>query len=56
VPLAAASTLDLFGRARRPELVELGVKIIDMSGDFRLRDVAASRPHGAPRRTVVLSL
>jgi LysW-gamma-L-alpha-aminoadipyl-6-phosphate/LysW-L-glutamyl-5-phosphate reductase len=27
--------------AKVPELVELGVKIVDMSGDFRLRDVAA---------------
>ncbi len=26
--------------AKVPELVELGVKIVDMSGDFRLRDVA----------------
>jgi N-acetyl-gamma-glutamyl-phosphate reductase len=27
--------------AKVPELVELGVKIVDMSGDFRLRDAAA---------------
>lgn len=27
--------------AKVPELIELGVKIVDMSGDFRLRDVAA---------------
>lgn len=27
--------------AKVPELVELGVKIVDMSGDFRVRDVAA---------------
>ncbi len=27
--------------AKVPELVELGVKIVDMSGDFRLNDVAA---------------
>ena len=27
--------------AKVPELVELGVKIVDMSGDFRTRDVAA---------------
>ncbi|MCG8424376.1 MAG: N-acetyl-gamma-glutamyl-phosphate reductase [Proteobacteria bacterium] len=27
--------------AKVPELVEIGVKIVDMSGDFRLRDVAA---------------
>lgn len=27
--------------AKVPELVELGVKIVDMSGDFRLQDVAA---------------
>jgi N-acetyl-gamma-glutamyl-phosphate/LysW-gamma-L-alpha-aminoadipyl-6-phosphate reductase len=26
-----------------PELIELGVKIVDMSGDFRLRDAAAYR-------------
>src|SRR5688572_9899482 len=26
--------------AKVPELVELGVKIVDMSGDFRLRDAA----------------
>ncbi len=27
--------------AKVPELVELGIKIVDMSGDFRLRDAAA---------------
>ncbi len=27
--------------AKVPELIELGVKIVDMSGDFRLRDAAA---------------
>ncbi|MBT8491629.1 MAG: N-acetyl-gamma-glutamyl-phosphate reductase [Deltaproteobacteria bacterium] len=27
--------------AKVPELVELGVKVVDMSGDFRLKDVAA---------------
>lgn len=27
--------------AKVPELVDLGIKIVDMSGDFRLRDVAA---------------
>jgi N-acetyl-gamma-glutamyl-phosphate reductase len=27
--------------AKVPELIELGVRIVDMSGDFRLRDVAA---------------
>jgi N-acetyl-gamma-glutamyl-phosphate reductase len=34
--------------AKVPELVELGIKIVDMSGDFRLRDVAAyERYYGA---------
>jgi LysW-gamma-L-alpha-aminoadipyl-6-phosphate/LysW-L-glutamyl-5-phosphate reductase len=34
--------------AKVPELVELGVKIVDMSGDFRLRDAAAyQRYYGA---------
>ena len=34
--------------AKVPELVELGVKIVDMSGDFRLRDGAAyQRYYGA---------
>src|SRR5262245_37522958 len=34
--------------AKVPELVELGVKIVDMSGDFRLKDVAAyERYYGA---------
>lgn len=27
--------------AKVPELVELGIKVVDMSGDFRLKDVAA---------------
>ncbi len=34
--------------AKVPELVELGVKVVDMSGDFRLKDVAAyERYYGA---------
>lgn len=34
--------------AKVPELVELGIKIVDMSGDFRLRDLAAyERFYGA---------
>lgn len=35
--------------AKVPELVELGVKIVDMSGDFRLRDPATyERYYGVP--------
>lgn len=39
--------------AKVPELVELGVKIVDMSGDFRLKDAAAyakyyGNPHPVP--------
>src|SRR5262245_55089951 len=31
--------------AKVPELVELGVKIVDMSGDFRLRDAGAYKTY-----------
>src|SRR5262245_28897549 len=34
--------------AKVPELYEMGIKIVDMSGDFRLKDVAAyQRYYGA---------
>src|SRR5690606_12207201 len=38
--------------AKVPELIELGVKIVDMSGDFRLRDLAAYERYYATRHPV----
>lgn len=38
--------------AKVPELVELGVKIVDMSGDFRVRDVAAYERYYATEHPV----
>ena len=38
-----------------PELIELGVKIVDMSGDFRLRDADEFREHYGREHTAMLA-
>lgn len=38
--------------AKVPELVDMGVKIVDMSGDFRIRDVAAYEKYYATEHPV----